>query len=287
MKLIYKSKILSDNATVESAGINESGFVVLHTAPKKKETLEKKDETPKVKENPKTETLSTPKGEKMIAEDKMPPTQPLPGIIRKLVNPDPPNFKENVEKLVAMGFNEGDCECALRSAVGNLERATDYLISGYIPDVPHLITSDIPVQEPKELRFSDEDEVNSCEIEEEDNGDSIENLLRLRDEFIRDPEALKSFLNQMATDNPSIAGFIQDDPASFLTSIGFNPNDFDLTGIKKTTQYEQFMSKFTKEEQESIHSLEKLGYDTMVIIQVFEACDKDLEVTKSCLSSMF
>ena len=36
MKLIYKSKILSDNATVESAGINESGFVVLHTAPKKK-----------------------------------------------------------------------------------------------------------------------------------------------------------------------------------------------------------------------------------------------------------
>lgn len=274
MKLIHKAKILTDATTVESLRISESDFIVLHTVPQKKS----------VSTAPATANTSA-------AEKPIPSAQPLPGIARKLVNPDPPNFRESVKTLVEMGFNEGDCECALRSAVGNLERATEYLISGYIPDVPHLISvSDVPIQNQREITFSDEEDFEEYsdlgQYETDEEEDSFERLIQMRDEMIHDPEALRSFLNQMAEENPCMAGFIQDDPASFLTSIGFNPNDFDLSGVRRTTQYEEYMSHFTNEEQNDIHSLERLGYDTMLIIQVFEACNKDLEETRKCLLTM-
>ena len=73
---------------------------------------------------------------------------------------------------------------------------------------------------------------------------------------------------------------------AFLGSIGLNPDDFDLSGLGRTTEYERLMSQFTAAERESIHALEKLGLDTMIIIQVFVACDKNEELARECLQGM-
>jgi hypothetical protein len=90
----------------------------------------------------------------------------------------------------------------------------------------------------------------------------------------------------MAEDNPALAGLIRDDPAAFLGSIGLNPNDFNLNGLGRTTQYEELMAGFSDVEKASIHALEKLGFDTMTIIQVFVACGNDEALARDCLCSM-
>ncbi|KAH0794950.1 UV excision repair protein Rad23 [Histomonas meleagridis] len=308
MKLIFKAKILSDNDTLQSFGIDGKGFIVLHTAPQKKSPVKPKEQIivskpqqPQQKESS-PQQLETPKSEKSVKEspkkvEKLPSVEPLPSFTRAKRYPDPPNFHENVQKLMAMGFSECDCENALRASVGNMDRAADFLLSGYIPEAPNLISvSDVPMSEPKNITFGDDDyfddeecdEIPASEIddEEEDGDNSIQNFLLFRDELIRNPASLRSFLDQTAQDNPAIAGFIRDDPAGFLASIGLNPNDFDLSEFGRKSQYEMLISKFTKKEQLSIHNLENLGFDTMMVIQVFEACGKDEEMTRTCLVSM-
>ena len=46
------------------------------------------------------------------------------------------------------------------------------------------------------------------------------------------------------------------------------------------------MRQFNSEEKNAIHRLELNGFDVMTVIQVYIACDKNEELTTSCLDSM-
>jgi UV excision repair protein RAD23 len=189
-----------------------------------------------------------------------------------------------------MGFNEGDCELALRAALGNPDRAADYILSGQIPAIPQMIsTADVPMdevsaEEDDQVILSDNDEMN----EEEDEQDQLRRFTQFRNQLIRDPASLRAFLRQMSEENPSVAGLIRDDPAAFLASIGLNPDDFDLAGLGRVSEYERVMSELSEHEQSVVHGLEKIApnLDTMTVIQVFVACDKDENVARACIQSM-
>ena len=284
MRFLYNAKVLADTATLQSAQI-QKGFIILHALPAN--GAQSKQETKPV-ETRKPEEIEQP----VIPEEKKPaePTcEPLPQHSRTNGRPDPPGFRAKVQQLMAMGFSEGDCENALRAALGNADRAADFILSGHIPEIPQMIsTADIPVgenddEELDEIMFSDSD---SDEEADDDGAASLRRFTRFRDQLIRNPDQLRSFLNQMAEENPAVAGLIRDDPAAFLGSIGLNPDDFDLTGLGRTTEYERIMSQFNAEETAAIHELEKLGLDTMMIIQVFVACDKNKELARECLEGM-
>jgi UV excision repair protein RAD23 len=197
----------------------------------------------------------------------------------------PPGFDEKIENLMGMGFSRGDCELALRGCHGNVDRAAHALLSGQLPAVTHFAAEVGDVQPD-----SDEMMVSDSEFEEEEDEEEQESQLRrftrFRNSLVRDPAYLRVFLNRMATENPAIAGLIRDDPAAFLGSIGLNPDDFDLRGLGRTTQYEQLMAEFSDSEKKSIRALEQLGIDTMTVIQVFVACEKNEALTRKCLLSM-
>lgn len=198
---------------------------------------------------------------------------------------DPPGFKAKVDQLADMGFSRGDCERAVRAALGNVDRAAEFLLSGQIPDAPRpmLSTAVIPMSDSD----SSEDEVAPEEDEDEDDVDSqLRRFTHFRNQMIRNPEKLRTFLQEVADQNPGLTRLIQDDPAAFLGSIGLNPNDFDLTGLGRTTEYERLMGQFNDEQRAAIHRLEALGFDTMTVIQVYEACDRDEALTQECLRSM-
>lgn len=289
IRLIFKAKVLPDATTLEAAGINGEGFVVVYAMQAnqndKSTTINKENETKE--ENRKATNDSKPPPAQN--EIQTPTEEPLPAFRPNYH--DPPGFQKKVEELVSMGFKRGDCEVALRAAVGNVDRAADFLLSGNVPDMPHLMSvSEIPMKQEKpdtnNIMLSDEEDEEVVADFDDQEEDALEGIIDFRDELIRHPEKLRLFLRQMAEDNPEIAYLIRDDPSAFLANIGFNPNDFDLTGLGRTTQYEQLMSGFNDTEQKIIHNLEKLGFDTMTIIQVFVACEKDEAMTRSCLESM-
>jgi UV excision repair protein RAD23 len=271
IRLIFKARLLNDNVSLGSCGIEANGFIVVHGVP-----LE--------------EPPSTPPSPKPAVVEAGPTCDPLPSIETNRGRPDPPEFTTKVENLRAMGFGRCDCEIALRAALGNVDRAADFLLSGHTPSAPRLLsTEEIPVSDDGDSAGSDDDGEDEEEDFEGDEGDQAARLRRFakfRDRLIRDPILLRQFLREMAEANPSLASLIQDDPAAFLGSIGLNPDDFDLSGLGKRSPYETLMAEFSEPEQRSIRALEKLGFDTMTVIQVFVACDRQESLTKECLHSM-
>jgi UV excision repair protein RAD23 len=280
MRLIFKAHVLPDSRTLQEAGIDGNGFIVLHAAsassptrPKVAPNLENSPMTIAPSEAPHIEPAPQP-------APTGPSVEPFPSLPR-YGGPIPPGFDEKIDNLEALGFSRGDCEVALRASHGNVDRAADFLLSGHVPDIPQMIsTSEIPVAD------SDSEDASVDDDDDDDEAARIRRFARFRDALIRNPASLRSFLDQSAEDNPSIAVLIRDDPAAFLASVGLNPNDFNLQGLGRTTQYEELMSGFSDTEKESIHGLEQLGVDTMTIIQVFVACDKDEALTRECLISM-
>lgn len=290
IRLIYKAKLLADALTLEAAGVNGDGFIVVYAMQASQQNDQTEQSATVNKENEVKEENNKNQKEAKPAPAQNPPAEPLP--LPRINHKDPPGFSKKVGELESLGFKRADCEVALRAALGNVDRAADYLLSGRVPDMPPMMSvSEVPMKNEREgnlgIMLSDEedDEV-VADFGDEDQEDPMDGIIDFRDELIRHPEKLRLFLQQMAEDNPEIAYLIRDDPSAFLASIGFNPNDFDLTGLGRTTQYEQLMSEFNETEQKVIHNLEKLGFDTMTIIQVFVACDKDEQMTKSCLESM-
>ena len=243
--------------------------------------------TPKdeLKETPKDELKEEIKEVKPKVRTTKPSIEPLPDIDER--KPDPPGFSIKVSQLMELGYPKYDCECALRSALGNLDRAAEYLLSGVYPELPKFYEPAPQSQESQDEE--DAEEVNPNQVfnnEEEDEEDDLQEFMQFRNKLIQNPALLRQFLAQMADDNPEMAPLIRRDPAMFLVNVGLNPNDFDLSDLTPKSQYEELMSRFTKDEQTIIHKLESKGFDTMVVIQVFDACDKNEETTMECLMSM-
>jgi UV excision repair protein RAD23 len=281
MRLIFKAKVLPDSRTLAELGVDGNGFIVLHAVPLSASSSAKK---PTISENspasvdPVVSVAPEPTPE---PEPFQLSSEPLPSL-PQAPGPRIPGFQQKVANLVSMGFSRGDCEVALRASLGNVDRAADFLLSGRVPEMPNLIsTTDLPVSDSDAEDSSVDDQ-----SEEEDEEGRLRRFRRFRDSLIRDPASLRTFLAQMAEDNPAIAGLIRDDPAAFLGSLGLNPSDFNLQGLGRTTQYEELMSGFSDAEKASIHNLEQLGFDTMTIIQVFVACNKDEGASQACLRSM-
>ena len=284
LKFIHLAKVLTDEQTIEECGIDGTNFVILHIQNIKLSSQIKKEEKKKL--SPIKEKDPSPKKENItiLKDFKGPQVEPLPIYQTKSEIPDPVDFEEKVKSLISLGFSKSDCEQALRSAVFNSNRAAEFLLSGHIPDLPKLYHPSF--EEDKE---EEEEEVTNLLINnenEEEEEDFELGFKLLYQNLKKDPNYIYEFLNEMAENNPSLIPLIKNDPAAFLASIGINPTEFDLSKLNKKSEFEILMSKFTNKQKEEIHRLELLGFDTMIVIQVYEACDRNEEIAKECLLEM-
>jgi hypothetical protein len=267
MRLIFKGRIIDDNQTLSGCGIDGHGLVVVHGAP-----------------------ISQTSAALPVPQVRIPgpTTEPLPVVVTNPGRPDPPGFAAKVRNLSALGFSQGDCEIALRAAMGNVDRAADYLLSGHTPKVPQFVTSaDLPARPDDDSDPDEDDDIVFPEDEDEDEESvRLRTFTRFRNQLIRDPASLRHFLNEMAEANPAVARLIRDDPGAFLAGLGLNPEDFDLSQLGRKSQYEQLMAGFDDNEKAAIHELEALGFDSMTVLQVFVACGKQKDLAEDCLRSM-
>ena len=298
MRLIYNSKILANDKTIDELDIEDGKTIIVHiqnapinqkkpaeqvSAPKqnKEENSKPAEPAKKVEEKPAAEA---PKPAENGTISTKPEATPLPIIQEKTQLIDPPNFEEMVAELAAMGFDPMDCRKALRAAVYNPNRAGDFLLNNYIPDLPHLYDPNEDEGNIYDAEEEYDDEEDGERTQEEMEREAMTMFLR---QLTKHPEFLQDYLDDLATNNPAVAPFIRSDPAGFLVSIGLNPKDFDLSKLKTNkSDYETFMERFSESEQQAIHRLEKHGFDTMTIIQVFDACGRDETLTAECLEGM-
>jgi hypothetical protein len=271
LKLVYKGQTLEDSSTLAECGVDGTGFVVIY-APMKLSG-------PRHAPMPEIEPLPTPAPPSPSpSPSKLSPTlhsSPLPTLVPPQAVPDPPNFGALVSELGLLGFSIGACEDALRAAIYRKDLAVEYLLDG-VPEMPHYV-----VAQPEEPESGDE--------EERDRTDQVitEQLRLVR----AGGQTFIEFLDYLHRYYPVHASVAVRSPAHFLADYGFSAADFDLAGAmqsmqRNNTMYDEMMVMFTIEEKAKIRRIEEKGFDTMLVIQVFIACERDEMSTELCLRSM-
>ena len=294
IKLIYNRKMLQNDPLLANLGITDMARIVMVIS-KSQNPIKKPEPPQKTQLETPAKTISpfmTPiqQNTTITTSDNSkngPRSSPLPLLASKYN--DPPDFDEKVKELEAMGYDYGDCCQALRAALYSMDMASNYLISGYIPDIPQMAPSPSKAATIRKNQV-DDDEFNN-DIDEFDsdnnNNDDEEREPLVSPEIIRrlyeNPSKIKEFLNKVIEMNPDNAFIIKNNPALFLAQIGIDPSKFDLTAFQNQSVFSDLMGRFSKEDQDKIKRISEKGYDTMMVIQFFEACDKNEELTIQCL----
>ena len=283
IKLIFNKKMLQNDPQLANLGITDMSRIILMVCKNPNPVKIQKQEKA---ESP-IKTIITPKKapsvhNSPIAKTIHPETAPLPSLESKYN--DPPDFDEKAKALEAMGFDLGDCYQALRAALYSIEMASNFLVQGYIPDAPQmpLSATDAATIRMHNSNGSDDEFLSDDDDGEEEKGEPIVSPDIVRDLY-DNPHKINAFLNKLIEINPDDSFLIKNNPALFLAQIGIDPSRFDLSSFQNQTVYSELMGKFTKDEQNTIKRISEKGFDTMMVIQFFEACDKNEELTLQCL----
>lgn len=141
LKMILSAKVLADATQVKDIVIPPGTYIVIHVQNKARPAP---SANPPAPANP--PAAAPPKAEPVPAEQPSvpppvtePPAQPVPqpAVQPRPATPpaasvpsDPPNFATLVGQLTELGFEQGQCEQALRIANYNAENAANLLLSG-------------------------------------------------------------------------------------------------------------------------------------------------------------
>lgn len=150
IRLIYKGKILTDDATVESAAITSTGFVVV--MPPKKTLAKPAAPAANAPTAPAVASKSTPASSSTTPAPAAPSASDASATATATAtaNTTTPSagansaddanslvtgaaYEQSVKQMVEMGFPEAEVKRALRAAFNNPQRAVDYLFNG-IPE---------------------------------------------------------------------------------------------------------------------------------------------------------
>jgi UV excision repair protein RAD23 len=263
---LYRGKQLEDGATIGESGVDGSTFVIIFqpTCPVRQSTSGRS--------RPQTPPAAPSSPNPQAAPVDGIRDSPLPLPFDSAAANDPPDFQELVAQLLPLGFDQPRCEEALRGALYKPSVAVEYLLAGWAPNPPPGPSIHAPID--------------IEELEDESLAAIYQKLREIKDEHLS-IDALEEFLKE---EYPFEYQVYAQSPLAFITGMGFSVSDFTLAPAPQDrepeTLYDALMGQFTREQREVIRRLESKGFDSMVVLQVFEACNCDENVTEECLKAL-
>ncbi|XP_017113503.1 UV excision repair protein rhp23 [Drosophila elegans] len=183
------------------------------------------------------------------------------GTAAQVVAPSLAIDEQRVCDLMAMGYGEQEVRSALRASLNHPERAIEYLISG-IPQEPAAAAP--PSGE-------------ASEALDQLVGDPV--LARVRDMIRENPELLQVILNRLAETDPAAFEAVQSHQEEFLAMLTGGDSagsvDLDAGGTLQVS--------LTAEEVAAVERLEALGFQRVMAVQAYLACDKDEQMAAEIL----
>ncbi|KAJ9079878.1 UV excision repair protein rad23 [Entomophthora muscae] len=305
-KLIYSGKILSNDITVEKAGISESGFVVCMISKKTKVQANTVPHAP---------VQNTPE----VAAAPIPVPVPVGDLMRPIESSAPADlsdpsalvtgseYEAAVNNFLEMGFEKELIAQAMRAAFNNPVRATEYLLNG-IPDAlvaeaaaPSVPGSTNAAQSPAPVSSETSGNLfqaaaQQAAARQQSGGDVDLSALRQSSQFqlIRqaiqeNPSLLQPILSSLGAANPHLFQQISANPDAFLQLL--NESEDESAGATLGSEDggegvpppgQQYI-QVTQEENDAISRLEALGFSRELVIQAYFACDKNEQLAANYL----
>jgi hypothetical protein len=98
--------------------------------------------------------------------------------------------------------------------------------------------------------------------------------------------SLDAFASYLKEHHPYEHEVFTQSPSAFLEMLGFSPSDFVSPQANwKVSLYDTLPERFTPEQREVIRRLESKGFDSMLVLQVYEACNCDETSAEECLKA--
>ncbi|KMZ05461.1 UV excision repair protein RAD23 homolog A [Drosophila simulans] len=197
-------------------------------------------------------------------EEQVAPTPPLaagPTVLRtEDVAPSLAPNDQWVNDLMSMGYGEEEVRSALRASFNHPERAIEYLING----IPQEVASEQGLAAVPNVQASEQ----------------LQHLLadpsitRMREMLNQNPELMHRLMDRLA----------ETDPATF-EALGSNQDFLNMIsgGARRTNEVGHLEITLTAEEAAAVGRLEALGFERVMAVQAYLACDKDEQLAAEIL----
>jgi UV excision repair protein RAD23 len=264
IKLLHNGRVLEDSKTLEEYQIkNENVIIMMNTKPRPKPN-------PQPVEQPKPESQKKEEAEKKEEQPKKEEDKPKP------------NFSEQINSLVEMGYEREKVEKALNASNGNIDLAIEFLSSGNIPE---------PSANNQNNQQSQSNATSSNLPLELRRNASLMKIV-CRDQ----PEKIISILNSLKQKNPALLNKIKEHQQEFqnLLVSPITQEDIDTYKLLEDEirglggaggrRPGQVQIRLTPEEAEAVKRLKDLGdFSQSEVLQAYLACDKNEELAANYL----
>jgi len=310
MKMVYLGKLLTkEEEKLSDIEYEEGNFIVVipgrkrKTKKKKKPVEEKKEEikatpTEKVEEK-KNDEENKMKDDEPQQETTTTTTEETTGSNNNNEQQEeeiPEELKESLEQLLGMGFERKQSIKCLLCAEGNLNNATEFLLSGIPPHAERLYQQrrmrqqqqqqpqsnnplrNLMAQQPPQQQQQQQQRIQAFQ------GSEFENMRQL---MRNNPEFLQQFLEGLAQERPDLIEEIRNNQEAFtqlLAGSGPVPQQF----MQQQQQQQQIPRgqqriEITPEERVDIDQLMALGFDGVNAAQAYFAFEKNVELASNFL----
>ena len=249
IKLLHSGLVLEDAKTLEDYKIKE-GNVVIMMATKKKQV----EQPPQPAPNPNPQPVPNPNPQ----PNPQPQEQPKP-------SENKPNYSEQVNSLVDMGYEKEKAEKAIQAAHGSVDLALEFLNSGNIPES----TGNVNISGsglPPEL---------------------VKNASIIKIICMNNPEKITGLLNMFKERHPNLINLIKLHEEEFKNLLVSPITQEDINNFKEIEQELRRPQgpsiRLTKEESDAVKRLQELGFSQAEAVQAYIACDKNEEMAANFL----
>ena len=248
IKLLHSGVVLEDAKTLEEYKIKEGNVIIMMLLKPKK--VEAKPE-PNQKEE--LQQQEPPKNEE---------------------NKPQPQYTEQINALVDMGYEKEKVERAIKAANGSIDLAVEYLNEDQIPNQNEPNTGNANSNIPSSS--------NSNLPEELKKNASIIKCL-----CMNNPEKLPSILTNLKEHSPQLFELIKQHEEDFKNLLVSPLSEEDIRNFQSIQQELRRQPgqtiRLTKEESDAVKRLQELGFSQADAVQAYFACDKNEEMAANFL----
>ncbi|KYB26998.1 UV excision repair protein RAD23 homolog B [Tribolium castaneum] len=286
-RLIYRGKILKDEAPLSEYNIDEDKFIVIMVSKPDSGTTEVANSG----DNSATQPSATPAAAPAPAAPAAPaPVAPASNLSSEaesalLMGEE---YENMVQNIVDMGYPRDQVEQALRASYNNPDRAVEYLING------------IPAM------GEDQEAAPSMSGIDERQSDASDPLAFLRSQpqfqqmkqvVQQNPQLLNAVLQQLGQTNPALLNLISQNQESFVrllnepsagaapAATGNAPPAPVVAQGGGGTPPQGTTIQFTPQDKDAIERLKALGFPEHLVVQAYFACEKNENLAANFLLS--